>query len=107
MGQVKVKPAAEVAEELKASTKRRLEQAVQRHLDDTAKERGYDGILSLCTYATSANSKFKAEGQAGVEWRDDVWDYCYGELDKVEAEEREIPSAEDLVAELPAFQWPE
>ena len=90
-----------------AALKQSLTSAVQKHMDKTAKERNFDDILSLCTYATSAKPKFKAEGQAGVEWRDDVWLYCYAELDKVLAGERGTPTTQELIDELPAFTWPE
>ena len=90
-----------------ASLKQSLTSAVQKHMDDTAQQRNFDDILSLCTYATSAKPKFKAEGQAGVEWRDDVWLYCYAELDKVLAGERGTPTTEELIDELPVFTWPE
>ena len=81
--------------------------AVQSHLDEVARTRNYDGILSLCTYATSLNPKFAAEGQAGVEWRDAVWVKCYAVLAEVEAGLREQPTVEQLIAELPVFVWPD
>lgn len=100
----------ETAEEKQAKAefalRQRLTSAIQQHLDATAQERGYDGILSLASYATSMNPKFKAEGQAGVEWRDAVWSYCYEQLAKVEAGERSTPNVEELVSELPVFEWP-
>lgn len=40
--------------------------AIQERLDTKPKERGYDGILSLCTYVTDPIPRFAAEGQAGV-----------------------------------------
>lgn len=80
---------------------------VQEHMDVKARERNYDGILSLCTYATSLNAKFAAEGQAGVEWRDAVWVKCYAVLAEVEAGLREQPTVEQLIAELPVFVWPD
>ena len=79
--------------------------AVQAHLDKTAQERRYDNILSLCTYATSPNPKFAAEGQAGVAWRDAVWTKCYAVLADVNAGMRSIPTSGDLVAELPDMVW--
>ena len=79
---------------------------IQKHLDDTAKTRNYDGILSLCTYATSANTTFAGEGKAGVTWRDDVWAKGYELLDEVNAGTRPVPTEDELIALLPAMQWP-
>lgn len=80
--------------------------AVQKHLDGTAKSKGYDGILSACTYATSTNAKFAAEGQACVAWRDAVWSTCYATLAAVESGAAVMPTVEDLIAVLPAIIWP-
>jgi len=86
--------------------KKELTDAVQQHLDNTAKTRGYDGILSLASYATSTNPTFSAEGQAGVVWRDAVWAYCYQVLADVQTNNRPVPTAEALIAELPTIAWP-
>lgn len=84
-----------------------LTAAVQRYLDTTAQERNYDNIMSLCTYATSGNATFSAEGQAGVEWRDQVWSQCYDILDDVMAGTRATPTPDELIAELPTILWPD
>lgn len=94
-------PAAPTAAELQAA----LISAVQAHLDATARTRGYDGILSLCTYAASTIAQFAAEGQAGVNWRDAVWAYCYQVMADVQAATRSIPTAEQLISELPTINW--
>lgn len=80
--------------------------AVQAHLDATARARNYDGILSACSYATSTHLPFSTEGQASVNWRDAVWLYCYSELAKVQAGTRSIPeSTESFINELPVMTW--
>lgn len=90
---------AEILAEMKA--------AIQGFLDAKPKEREYDGILSLCTYATSTDPKFQAEGQAGVAWRDAVWAKAYDVMAAVRAGERAVPAVDELLAELPAFHWPD
>ena len=80
--------------------------AVQKHLDDFARTRNYDGILSACTYATSTVPKFKAEGQYAVEARDATWAKCYEVLDAVQAGTRPMPTLDELLAELPVLTWP-
>ena len=106
MGQVNVKSAAVIQEEFLASTKSRLTSAIQSTLDKKAQERGYDSILSLCTYATSTAAKFSDEGQAGVSWRDEVWAKGYSILADVESGARAIPTEAELLSELPNFVWP-
>lgn len=89
-----------------AQIKAELTAAVQRHLDAQARARGYDGILSLCSYAASADPAFAAEAQVGVAWRDAVWRHCYQVLAEVEAALRTTPAEAELIAELPAMAWP-
>lgn len=81
--------------------------AVQNRLDDFAKTRGYDNILSACTYATSAVPNFKAEGQYCVNMRDAYWAKCYEILGAVQQGLRTLPSLEEVIAELPPLQWPD
>jgi hypothetical protein len=80
--------------------------AVQKRLDDFARTRNYDGILSACTYATSTVPKFKAEGQYAVEARDATWAKCYEVLAAVESGSRPMPTLDELLAELPVLSWP-
>ena len=79
---------------------------VQARLDTFAKTRGYDGILSACSYATSTNPRFAAEGQYCVEARDATWAKCYEVLAAVEAGSRPMPTLDELLAELPVLTWP-
>lgn len=80
----------------------------QQRLDQFARTRSYDGILSLCTYATSTVSKFAKEGQYGVDARDATWSALYTMLAEVEAGTRPIPSGfNNIEPELPTLDWPE
>ena len=83
LDKVTVTTAKDKDDAAKRRTRSVITSAVQAHLDTTAQERNYDSILNLCTYATSPTVKFADEAQVAVEWRDDVWMYCYAELDKV------------------------
>jgi hypothetical protein len=86
----------------------RLTLAIQKRLDDFAKTRNYDNILSACTYATSSVPKFAAEGQYCVDARDATWAAAYALMDEVLAGQRPIPeSIADLEPGLPVLAWPE
>lgn len=81
--------------------------AVQARLDAFAQARGYDGILSAATYATSTNAQFAAEGKYAVEARDLTWAKCWQILNDVMSGQRPEPSLEEILSELPALTWPE
>lgn len=83
-------------------------EAAQGRLDGFARTRGYDGILSAATYATSTVEKFKTEGQLCVELRDATWAKLYEILDEVKAGTRPLPgSIADIESDLPELAWPE
>lgn len=77
-----------------------FEAGVQSHLDGEAQAKGYDNIISACSYAAAPNP-FQAEAVSFVTWRGDVWAYCYQELAKVQAGTRPMPTIEQIIAELP------
>lgn len=81
--------------------------AIQAHLDNFARTRNYDGILSAVTYATSTVPKFRAEGQYAVQARDATWARGYEILDEVMRGQRPRPGLEEVLAELPELKWPE
>lgn len=82
--------------------------AVQQRLDEFARTRGYDGILSAATYATSSVPTFAAEGQYAVSARDAHWSKCYEIMAEVEAGTRPMPaSVDEVLAEMPDLAWPQ
>ncbi|MDP3351800.1 MAG: hypothetical protein Q8S92_22675 [Hydrogenophaga sp.] len=81
--------------------------AIQQRLDAFAQTRGYDGILSACTYATSSIPRFSVEGQCAVDLRDLTWEAAYQVLAEVQAGTRAMPaSLDDIAADLPTLEWP-
>lgn len=80
---------------------------VQKRLDDFARTRYYDGILSLCTYMNSSNLKFQSESLYGLEIRDSTWAKVYQIFGEVQNNIRPMPMAyADIEAELPILNWP-
>lgn len=86
---------------LEARIQKQLTDAVQRVLDNKAQELNYDSCLSVCSYIDTGVPKFDAEGKAFRAWRSAVWAKGYEILAEVQAGQREIPTEEELLAELP------
>lgn len=81
-------------------------ESTQVRLDKFARTKGYDGIMSACTYATSTDSTFAAEGQRAVDLRDQTWRTLYNLLGEVQAGTRPIPSGfGDIESLLPTLSW--
>ena len=103
-------PAEEVAAN-QAAAAQALQQSIvdatQQRLDEFARTRNYDGILSACTYATSAVPKFAAEGQYAVQARDATWAALYAFMADVQAGTQPVPAGfEDVEPLLPPLAWP-
>jgi hypothetical protein len=80
---------------------------IQERLDEFARSRNYDCILSACTYATSSVAKFKAEGQCCVALRDSTWSAAYTVLAQVQSGQRAMPhTISDISTDLPVLVWP-
>lgn len=79
---------------------KQFEVAVQGELDADAQAKGYDGVLSACSYAGAPNA-FQDDGLAYVARRSAAWVYCYQELAKVKSGERPMPTIEQIISELP------
>lgn len=80
--------------------------AIQRHLDSEARTKGYDNILSACSYAAGNHPKYSVEGQACLAWREAVWDKGFEILNEVQSGARPIPTIEQVLSELPPMVWP-
>jgi hypothetical protein len=81
--------------------------ATQSRLDTFAQTKNYDGILSACTYASSAIPKFASEGQYAVNARDNTWATLYTIMGEVEAGTLPMPaSVDEVMSLLPELVWP-
>lgn len=85
-------------------TKQLMKDVVQVYMDIEAKTREYDGVGSLCTY--TASEVFGEEARNGVIWRDACWVKGYEILNACEAGTRQIPTIDELLAEMPSMVWP-
>ena len=80
---------------------------VQQRLDDFARTRGYDNIVSACSYATSTHAKYGPEGRYCVTARENTWDVMFSIEAQVQAGLRPIPMTyEEIESELPVLEWP-
>jgi hypothetical protein len=94
-------PPAKTPEQVQAE----FSAAIQARLDGFAQERLYDSILSACTYATSTEQTFAAEGQRCVTLRDATWRAAWTILAEVQAGTRTAPTPEELFDLLPDLTW--
>lgn len=94
------------------------ELAIQIALDAKARERGYDSIKSACSYASSSQvipaddphfplcEKFRLEGNALQAWASITWASAIMYLATVTSGENRMPTPEEAVSMMPAFEWP-
>lgn len=84
-----------------------FEQNVQAKLDTAAQANGYDSISTAISYAEEpAVPKFQNDGIAFRKWRSLVWAYAYEQLAAVKGGQREQPTVEAFLQELPTLELP-
>jgi hypothetical protein len=81
------------------------EDAVQAHLDNTAKSRGYDNTYTCLSYLSSTDETWHREANAFNAWRDSVWRKCHEILNAFMAGEIAQPTVEELIEQLPVIDW--
>lgn len=99
--------AEQKAEQAAADSLLAFERAIQAQIDIVARARGYHDGVHAASYAASTVPTWAAEVAAFVAWRDAVWLYAHTQLAAAQAQEREQPTVEGLIAELPNIEWPE
>lgn len=83
-----------------------VKKEVQVHLDRFAQERGYDGIVSLCSYKGSNNLVYGSEASYAMDIRDDVWHGLTTYFNGVQAGTSPVPlSFTDILSHIPEMSW--
>ncbi len=81
--------------------------AIQAHIDETARDKGYADAVALASYVNSTIPSWKSEANTFVMWRDEVWLAAYSLLGQVRAGKIQPPTIPGLIAELPGVTWPQ
>ena len=81
-----------------------FKERTQQFLDEKAIAKGYDNILSACSYAGFDNP-FRAEGEKFGKWRSEVWSKGYAILKDITEGRRKLPkSFKEILDELPILE---
>lgn len=101
----KIITAAQKAQTVAAELQKNFEIAIQAHIDAVAQSKKYANGTVLSGYVFSTIPQWQTEAQTFIAWRDAVWVYAYTELQKAVTGQREIPTIEEFLTELPAIGW--
>ncbi len=83
-----------------------ISNVVKYKLDAFAMEKGYDNILSACSYATSTFPKFADEGNYAAQMRDSTWVAVHEIFQLAEEGLIDYPkSFADIESKLPTLVW--
>lgn len=78
----------------------------QKRLDDFAKTKGYDSIMSVCTYKDSTREVFRNDAAKAIVIRDGWWETLATIASEVLSGQRAEPeNFEALLSELPQLSW--
>lgn len=95
---------AAAASERREATIASYESALDMHLDSKAKERRYNDRFT-CALRAGFAGPYQAEGIAFAQWMDQCNSYAYAQIQLIESGQRQMPSVDEFLAELPLFEW--
>lgn len=99
-------PYVPTPEEIAAQTRAQLEFAVDNFMDSKARAKGFRDRHSFALRAGITGSSWHDQAQVFGAWMDAVNDYCWQVLEDCKAELREVPTVNELLAELPVLEFP-
>lgn len=106
--EVELKDISEVEPALVRKISEKIDQHIQKRLEEFAAERGYGSLVSACSYANSTIEKFANEGRRCVELRDQCWAALYQKLDDITSGREKVPATpQEIMAVIPALTWEE
>lgn len=86
--------------------KNAISKTIKEKLDKFVQERGYENILSACSYVSSSVEKFRLEAQFCISKRDEIWASIDNEFSKAALGERDrIVFFSDIEETLPELNW--
>lgn len=80
---------------------------LDQHIDSVAQAKKYDNRITASLRAAAVDSPWHAEGVAFVSWMDSCYAASHVILNDVQTGVREIPTKEELIAEMPVMVWEE
>ena len=83
------------------------EDAVQKYLDETVQQKGYDNVYTCLSYKGDPDPIFSAEADAVLAWRSQVWRTAQGILNRWESRQIQQPTISQVIAQLPTLTWPD
>lgn len=84
---------------------KRIEAAIDAHIQAVMKARTYDSITSCITYLGSSNARWNSDAQDALSWRTAVWEKAYDLLNKWQRGEISELTPEEVIAALPEIEW--
>jgi hypothetical protein len=98
-----IRTSDELAAEARAAAERDIAAAIDARVEAQARELGYNSAAHLAGYVSSTVPQWAAEAQAFVAWRDAVWLAAF-EVQTQALAAQEVPSLDDVLAALPAWE---
>jgi hypothetical protein len=91
--------------EAQAALLKRMEKALDKHIDSVAQAKQYDNRITV-TMRAGYNNPWQAESIAFGQWMDSCYVKAHEILANVYAGTRAIPNEAELIAEMPEMIWP-
>lgn len=87
--------------------KRDIPLLIENYVFNVARSKDYGDAVSLASYVNSTNLQWKAEAEAFVLWRDQVWESLYDLYSILSEGADPVPSIEAVMQSLPVITWPQ